>query len=1004
MDNQNNSGAVANIAPQDDKDFMGLSPQDKHAYLMDTDPDYHSLTPADQTAYMMHVVAEGAKKNIAQYPPQDLGQLTPEQYMQVPEDQRKAYEARPRNLSQEVGEAAPQPTSTMGRGMASFDENVNQPMNKMGEWGTKKGGKVGGFITAGPEVTPEERAAHPTLSKINDYARATGRAAGSVVGGQLTDPRQLALLVGSMGSSQALPILSRIASAGFSGQMAAGVNEGAKQLGADWDNLTGVQRYERLLKLGIDTVFAGLAGGHALNEPVTAAAKPAVRAAGRTIEGASTPAAIGGGVGIAADYVGHKLGIPMHGAAEYVGVKGAEAIARGMGKNPYEPMVRVPKMTNFGLPKEPTAPPFAEVGDTSKDVFNPEKTEAPEDPRHTALKAAFDKANSDFQKAHEAREAYAESIAQGFDPPSHIQKAYDKAEAALDEARFHLQTYEERGQARPQAEQPKPTDEFKPEPVPQVRGGQHELPGGGVMGKPLQLPGEVPEPESPVGQASTEQPESPTSSPLGKVKVSQQVDKAGDLIQEGLGGKPLEPKVPLREQVPNAPKRVVEEPAQSKPATEQAEVQHLRNLVHANGEALSNAIPKTPEGVELLQKLHDLSNPELRQLAINLGEDMGQMTVGRKKQMGSGQITRPELFERLLKNYSAEDLGRAVDDGKHLPPVGGGSQGADRQHNESGNSPPKEQELRRLVAGELRKLRAQEPNVNEEAERFVQQQFPDEKDDVLPDRPALVPSSPELHALASRFNKSLLGKVPLTKEESDLEALAAARETLGIPHTQSALSPEAKLTLGRVDPKALNALKERTVNSQYDYGMNTGTTLNTSFVRVRDNNGNALGGVTAREDLVHAPGTFTVHQSGVSKSGFNIGREAYRKLFSGLLRESAKRGEPIRVQGDSVQSPEAKATWNALLKEYGGGHDESGRPYIVLQGKSTARPNLESEPPASTVNFPTGNVTFMQRANDAVEKGLQKHGEDPWERDLLIEAPKKKPTSVLGRVNLNRVG
>src|SRR4029077_9358770 len=78
----------------------------------------------------------------------------------------------------------------------------------------------------------------------------------------------------------------------------------------------------------------------------------------------------------------------------------------------------------------------------------------------------------------------------------------------------------------------------------------------------------------------------------------------------------------------------------------------------------------------LLQKFHDLSNVELRQLAINAGEDMGQLKIGRKKLMGKGQITRPEVFERMLKNHSAEDLGRMIDEGKHLPPVSGGSQGA----------------------------------------------------------------------------------------------------------------------------------------------------------------------------------------------------------------------------------------------------------------------------------------------------------------------------------------
>jgi hypothetical protein len=179
-------------------------------------------------------------------------------------------------------------------------------------------------------------------------------------------------------------------------------------------------------------------------------------------------------------------------------------------------------------------------------------------------------------------------------------------------------------------------------------------------------------------------PEAASQASVEKPKAAQQVTKAGDLIQQSLGGKKLEPNVPLREQLTNAPKRV-EEPAQvpeqankelSKSATEQEAEGHDKQLVHANGEALANAIPKTPEGRALLQKFHDLSNVELRQLAINAGEDMGQLKIGRKKLMGKGQITRPEVFERMLKNHSAEDLGRMMDEGKHLPPVSGGSQGA----------------------------------------------------------------------------------------------------------------------------------------------------------------------------------------------------------------------------------------------------------------------------------------------------------------------------------------
>jgi hypothetical protein len=163
-------------------------------------------------------------------------------------------------------------------------------------------------------------------------------------------------------------------------------------------------------------------------------------------------------------------------------------------------------------------------------------------------------------------------------------------------------------------------------------------------------------------------PEAASQSSVEKPKAadtSQQVKRIGELTQESLGGKALQPNKPLKEQI-----------SVKKSEPESVEEGHSKQLVHANGEALANAIPKTPEGRALLQKFHDLSNVELRQLAINAGEDMGQLKIGRKKLMGKGQITRPEVFERMLKNHSAEDLGRMIDEGKHLPPVSGGSQGA----------------------------------------------------------------------------------------------------------------------------------------------------------------------------------------------------------------------------------------------------------------------------------------------------------------------------------------
>jgi hypothetical protein len=89
------------------------------------------------------------------------------------------------------------------------------------------------------------------------------------------------------------------------------------------------------------------------------------------------------------------------------------------------------------------------------------------------------------------------------------------------------------------------------------------------------------------------------------------------------------------------------------------EPEHLGQFARANGQELDAAIPQTKEGNALRSKIHDLTNTQVRQLAIKAGRDMGQDIVGRGKFGGS--ISRPVLFGELLKKYSPEDIGRLID-------------------------------------------------------------------------------------------------------------------------------------------------------------------------------------------------------------------------------------------------------------------------------------------------------------------------------------------------------
>jgi hypothetical protein len=52
-----------------DKDFLGLSPQDQHAYLSEQDPDYAKLSPEDQKGYLEHLTGKPAAPNAGLAPP-----------------------------------------------------------------------------------------------------------------------------------------------------------------------------------------------------------------------------------------------------------------------------------------------------------------------------------------------------------------------------------------------------------------------------------------------------------------------------------------------------------------------------------------------------------------------------------------------------------------------------------------------------------------------------------------------------------------------------------------------------------------------------------------------------------------------------------------------------------------------------------------------------------------------------------------------------------------------
>ena len=115
-------------------------------------------------------------------------------------------------------------------------------------------------------------------------------------------------------------------------------------------------------------------------------------------------------------------------------------------------------------------------------------------------------------------------------------------------------------------------------------------------------------PESPLGNASAVKP------------IEDQIAHAADLVQEGLGGKSLQPKISLKDQLG---KSSDEPKLSSRPD--------------------KAVLQKSGASEDQISKILPLTNIELRQLAGTLGEDMGDSNIGRGKgDMAAGTHRSPQ--------------------------------------------------------------------------------------------------------------------------------------------------------------------------------------------------------------------------------------------------------------------------------------------------------------------------------------------------------------------------
>jgi hypothetical protein len=139
-----------------------------------------------------------------------------------------------------------------------------------------------------------------------------------------------------------------------------------------------------------------------------------------------------------------------------------------------------------------------------------------------------------------------------------------------------------------------------------------------------------------------------------------------DLLDKSLGAKKLDPKVPLRQQLPaTSGTGVSTAPADATAASSSAEPEHMGQFARANGLELHQAIPETVDGDVLRAKIHGMTNVQVRQLAINSGVDMGQMPVTNAK--SAGGVTRQQALKWIMMNRTPEEIGDMIDRGQHLP-------------------------------------------------------------------------------------------------------------------------------------------------------------------------------------------------------------------------------------------------------------------------------------------------------------------------------------------------
>jgi hypothetical protein len=171
-------------------------------------------------------------------------------------------------------------------------------------------------------------------------------------------------------------------------------------------------------------------------------------------------------------------------------------------------------------------------------------------------------------------------------------------------------------------------------PKPQPRSPQ----GGGMVIRGGKL---VPEEGAPPPTGTTEMP------PSRREAVPRKPPTQPGTPERPPPGRPLERIPPLNEQTLLEhgihPENFAEE---TDPLKREFPDAAVRRFARANGPEIVRATEGDPEA---LRAVHDLTNVEIRQAAINAGMDLGTKHVGQKIGLGPEQISRQELLDRMIR-------------------------------------------------------------------------------------------------------------------------------------------------------------------------------------------------------------------------------------------------------------------------------------------------------------------------------------------------------------------